>query len=282
MPDSRLQIVARFHLEIWQVEDAAKLLVDLIVAKHEIQQPRDVVFGIDQLELGMPVENAAEDELVRQRGLHFVPHLVDALRRFRELIPRDRVNDGVLNPPGDDMNQHRHIEIFGRRPERIVAGVAQRRSAHRRDRVDQGRPQPLLASAFQFANRPFGLVQRDNRIADQSCRMGSAIFGDPVVVGARRRLHDVRVVDLHHRREQGWKQQFGIDPGTFPKGDPHLWIVARFDQYPRFVAFGSGHVSRQMPHHILTGVEVGTFDALIVIDGAWGPLTQFIADPLLP
>ena len=65
----------------------------------------------------MPVKNAAEDELIRQRGLHFMPHLVDALGCLGELIERDRILGGFHTPHDGLAKALRAAEAQARRAE---------------------------------------------------------------------------------------------------------------------------------------------------------------------
>ena len=153
-------------------------VVTVIQTVQEVRQPRHVVLGRDDFQLGMALEHAAEHH-VGQGQLNFLGQAHIAVQDIAEVNP-------VALAGGQDMQRQRHVHIRGCGPERIVVRMAIR-AVFRGRTPDQGAAQTLFSDPLQFGDTGRNVFQGHRAEADQPIRVVAGILGCPVVEGAEGR-----------------------------------------------------------------------------------------------
>ena len=85
------------------------------------------------------------------------------------------------------MEADRHVELLERVPQRLARFVVQMLAVDRVRRADDRDRAQLLHAAARFLDRHPDVVHRDLRGELEALRIGLAVVGGPVVVGARQR-----------------------------------------------------------------------------------------------
>lgn len=110
------------------------------------------------------------------------------------------------------MDHQRDVQVLERGVQRIVVGIVERPSLDRIGADEDRLEAQLTHGAARLGHGGPDLLDRNDRNAQQSLRVGPAIVEEPIVVGA---AEGRRVRLLFHRREieaGGGKEQPGLDP----------------------------------------------------------------------
>ena len=96
----------------------AEAALDLFDSEHPVGQPRDLIFGANELEIREAVEHAAEDELVGQHRRHLGEYAERTARHVDAILAMQ--GEQVDLATGDSVQRDRLIQLLRAGPEEIV------------------------------------------------------------------------------------------------------------------------------------------------------------------
>src|SRR5579883_690828 len=219
-PAIALEDFARTHRQPGIVET---LVVKMAV--HAVEpwgDPAAAGFEETDPQFRVTVGDAAPDHT--HAGEHHLHCVADDVARPAAVKPIDA--DSRHAARGALMEADRHIEVFGRLPERLVALGVDHLVAVRVGTNETGAEAEFFAREFHLFDRQFDRLQWQHRHPEQPVGIGLAVIGEPQIVGMAHRSREFGVVDRAGKQAKARIKESRIDAVGIHIGDALMRVEA--------------------------------------------------------